>query len=436
MLSWKNKIQNMPNTGEAMEERRAFNDTVVALANNRVNLSDTVRLATHDAFDAELSAGGFIIPRMFSTDLIDVYKRLEAVKLDFFRELPEKEQTGKTEEYYTLKSKLETIVKLCDKILENKDLQSILRNPKEVQRIARATAGSSEVSLYGRLRFVLRLTKGALSIGAVAAIVYFVYVWASTGSLPFFLSRYSVVLKPLLGKAREVVSGLTEKAASRAWDAAQAASTYADKAWNTTSSYANDAWDASADYTNHAWDATANYTNNAWNATSAFREAAKNATSEAYANIKNTSLSDLAQSGYNYFLNILSGGDQDKKHLLFENILFDLHETKLHDHQITAGIVLRNIVKKLPSRAGRIYQAIKLYPALPSNTTKKTTRRVRRRQPSPRRNSATKETVRKATTKTRRRTIIEQRMKTKPSSTKKATAPEKAPKKRRKSRKK
>ena len=83
MLSWKNKIQNMPNTGEAMEERRAFNDTVVALANNRVNLSDTVRLATHDAFDAELSAGGFIIPRMFSTDLIDVYKRLEAVKLDF-----------------------------------------------------------------------------------------------------------------------------------------------------------------------------------------------------------------------------------------------------------------------------------------------------------------------------------------------------------------
>ena len=224
---------------------------------------------------------------------------------------------------------METIVKLCDKILENKDLQSILRNPKEVQRIARATAGSSEVSLYGRLRFVLRLTKGALSIGAVAAIVYFVYVWASTGSLPFFLSRYSVVLKPLLGKAREVVSGLTEKAASRAWDAAQAASTYADKAWNTTSSYANDAWDASADYTNHAWDATANYTNNAWNATSAFREAAKNATSEAYANIKNTSLSDLAQSGYNYFLNILSGGDQDKKHLLFENILFDL-STKLN----------------------------------------------------------------------------------------------------------
>ena len=67
--------------------------------------------------------------------------------------------------------------------------------------------------------------------------------------------------------------------------------------------HANDAWDASADYTNHAWDATANYTNNAWNATSAFREAAKNATSEA-ANIKNTSLSDLAQSGYNYFLNI------------------------------------------------------------------------------------------------------------------------------------
>ena len=430
MLSWKSKIQNMPNTGEAMEERRAFNDTVVALANNRVNLSDTIRLATHDAFDAELLAGGFIIPRMFSTDLIDVYKRLEAAKLEFFRELPEKEQTGKTEEYYTLKSKLEKIVKLCDKILENKDLQSILRNPKEVQRIARATAGSSEVSLYGRLRFVLRLTKGALSIGAVAAIVYFVYVWASTGSLPFFLSRYSVVLKPLLGKAREVVSGLTEKAASRAWDAAQAASTYADKAWNTTSSYANDAWDA-----------TANYTNNAWNATSAFREAAKNATSEAYANIKNTSLSDLTQSGYNYFLkNFLRGGDQDKKHLLFEYILFALNETTLHDHQIIAKSVLRNIVEKIPSRAGRIYQAIEFYPALPSDTrkktTKETTRRVRRRQPSPRRKSTTKETVRKATTKTRRRSIIEQRMKTKPSATKKATAPEKAPKKRRKSRKK
>ena len=318
MLSWKSKIQNMPNTGEAMEERRAFNDTVVALANNRVNLSDTIRLATHDAFDAELLAGGFIIPRMFSTDLIDVYKRLEAAKLEFFRELPEKEQTGKTEEYYTLKSKLEKIVKLCDKILENKDLQSILRNPKEVQRIARATAGSSEVSLYGRLRFVLRLTKGALSIGAVAAIVYFVYVWASTGSLPFFLSRYSVVLKPLLGKAREVVSGLTEKAASRAWDAAQAASTYADKAWNTTSSYANDAWDA-----------TANYTNNAWNATSAFREAAKNATSEAYANIKNTSLSDLTQSGYNYFLKNFLRGVTRTKSTCFSNT-FCLPLTKLH----------------------------------------------------------------------------------------------------------
>ena len=119
----------MPDTGEAMEERRAFNDTVVALANNRVNLSDTVRLATHDAFDAELSAGGFIIPRMFSTDLIDVYKRLEAVKLDFF-ENSRKRTDWKNREYDTLKSKLETIVKLCDKILENKDLQSILRNPK------------------------------------------------------------------------------------------------------------------------------------------------------------------------------------------------------------------------------------------------------------------------------------------------------------------
>ena len=360
-----NKIQNMPNTGEAMEERRAFNDTVVALANNRVNLSDTVRLATHDAFDAELSAGGFIIPRMFSTDLIDVYKRLEAVKLDFSENSRKKNRLGKPKRVLYSKVQIGDHRQTLRQDPGEQRLAVHPAQPERGQRIARATAGSSEVSLYGRLRFVLRLTKGALSIGAVAAIVYFVYVWASTGSLPFFLSRYSVVLKPLLGKAREVVSGLTEKAASRAWDAAQAASTYADKAWNTTSSYANDAWDASADYTNHAWDATANYTNNAWNATSAFREAAKNATSEAYANIKNTSLSDLAQSGYNYFLNILSGGDQDKKHLLFENILFDLHETKLHDHQITAGIVLRNIVKKLPSRAGRIYQAIKLYPALP-----------------------------------------------------------------------
>ena len=155
--------------------------------------------------------------------------------------------------------------------------------------------------------------------------------------------------------------------------------------------YANDAWDV----TSRTMHGTPPLTTRTMHGT-AFRDAAKTAASEAYANIQNTSLSDLAQSGYNYFLNILSGGDQDKKHLLFENILFDLHETKLHDHQITAGIVLRNIVKKLPSRAGRIYQAIKLYPALPSNTTKKTTRRVRRRQPSPRRNSATKETVRES----------------------------------------
>ena len=213
MLSWKNKIQNMQ-TGEAMEERRAFNDTVVALANNRVNLSDTVRLATHDAFDAELSAGGFIIPRMFSTDLIDVYKRPGAVKLDF-SENSGKEQTGKTEGTIS-KVKLETIVKLCDKILENKDLQSICATKRSTH--CPCDGGSSSVPTDACA--VLRLTKGALSIGAAAAIVYFVYVWASTGS-PFFLSRYSVVLKPLLGKASRLWAWRT---ASRAWDA-RAAST-------------------------------------------------------------------------------------------------------------------------------------------------------------------------------------------------------------------
>ena len=120
-------------------------------------------------------------------------------------------------------------------------------------------------------------------------------------------------------------------------DAAQAASTYADKAWNTTSSYANDA------------DATANYTNNAERHLGVSRSR-ENATSEAYANIKNTSLPHTVRLQL-FLKEFLKGGDQDKKHLLFEYILFALNETTLYDHQIIAKSVLRNIVEKY--RAGQ-----------------------------------------------------------------------------------
>ena len=343
MLSWKRKIQNMPaNTVKTLEERRAFNDTAVALANNRVNLNDTIRLAAHDAFGDKLT-GGFIIPRMSSSDLIDLYKRLDAAKLDFFRELPRKEQRGKTKEYDILKSKLDDMVKLCDEILKNKDLQSILQHPKEVERIARATAGSSEVSLYGRLRSVLRLAKGALSVGAVATIVYFVYLWASGSDLPWFLVKYSGILKPFLGKAREVVSGFTEKAAAKAWDAW-------DNAWDATSSYAGKA---------------SSYAGKAWESTSAFRDAAKSATSDAYANLQNTSLKDLARSGLTYFGLGVSGGEGVNNH---EHILFGVRKSRLLEHQVKSRNILLGIVMDLPSRpkAGRIYQAIELFPVLPS----------------------------------------------------------------------
>ena len=246
MLSWKTKIRSMPaNAAKTLEERRAFNDTAVALANNRVGLADTIRLAAHDAFGEELS-GGFIVPRMFSSDLIVLYKRLDAAKLDFFRELPEKKQRGKNKEYDMLTSKMEGMVKLCDEILENKDLQSILEHPKEVQRIALATAGSSEVSLYGRLRSVLRLTKGALSIGAVAAIVYFVYLWAS-GKRPTVVSC-QVQWYP------ETVSGESQGSRFRVHGAGGS------QGLGRVGLYVY---------------ATTRGTNNAWESTSAFRDAAK-----------------------------------------------------------------------------------------------------------------------------------------------------------------
>ena len=349
MLSWKTKIRSMPaNAAKTLEERRAFNDTAVALANNRVGLADTIRLAAHDAFGEEELSGGFIIPRMFSSDLISLYKRLDAAKLDFFRELPQKKQRGKNKEYDMLTSKMEGMVKLCDEILENKDLQSILEHPKEVQRIALATAGSSEVSLYGRLRSVLRLTKGALSIGAVSVIVYFVYLWASGNGLPWFLVKYSGILKPFLGKAREVVSGFTEKAAARAWGA-----------WDSTSAYAN-----------NAWDATSSYASGALGATAAFRDAAKTAASDAYANIQNTSLKDLARSGLTYLGLGISGGEKVNMH---EYILFVMDKTNLLDHQIKAQKRLLDILKELPSqpKAGRIYKGIEMFPVLPSVAKKR-----------------------------------------------------------------
>ena len=379
MLSWERKIRSMPDGGNTMEERRAFNETAVALANNRVGLDDTIRLAAHDAFGEELS-GGFIVPRMFSSDLIVLYKRLDAAKLDFFRQLPEKEKRGKNKEYETLKGMLEGMVKLCDEILANKDLQSILQHPKEVQRIARATAGSFEVSLYARLRSVLRLTKGALSVGAVSAIVYFVYLWASGSELPWFLIKYSGVLKPLLGKARQVVSGFTEQAARKAWDA-----------WDATSSYANDAWDV-----------TSNYANSGFDKASAFRDAAKTVASDVYANIQNTSFKDLARSGLTYLGLGISGGEGVNMH---EYILFGYRKSRLLEHQRNAYSRLLNIVKELPGRpkAGRILEAVALFPDLPSTAKKEQTgettlAKIRRRMgTSPRKTAARKTTARKTT---------------------------------------
>ena len=393
MLSWKTHIDSLPKES-SMAERRAYNKTVQDLALNRVPLKETILLAAHDAHDGGDLAGGGFISRMFSTDLIDYHRQFEEAKLEFYQSLPDRADGAK----------MEKVIDLCTEILKNPDYKTITKNPTEVKKIVVATAKSNESSLYGRLRSVFRVAKGVLTVTAVAAIVYFVYLWATGQGLPEFLSQYGPMLNQYAEHASQVVAGL-KGSATAYWDAAKgymgdlagnlssAARDYAGSAAGYVGDLASTATGAARDYAgsaagyvgdlastatgaaNYAGAALGSAGDLARNATGAALDYAGNATGAAldYAgnlagNLTNgvnitafgEGLKNMLNSTGLYYPNAtLAGGAVSA----YERMILSVSGAKLMEHQVMAFRKFVHCVAMLKATGGadRLRKAVALY---------------------------------------------------------------------------